>query len=64
MLIYRMEAKAKGLSEDTVMAEIGGHKEFQEQDLEDARSPILRNPASYQDPYDIGYVGPLCLDLS
>ena len=64
MLIYRMEAKAKGLSEDAVMAEIGGHKEFQEQDLEDARSPILRNPASYQDPYDIGYVGPLCLDFS
>jgi hypothetical protein len=52
----RMEAKAKGLSEDTVMAEIGGHKEFQEQELEDARSPILRDPAPYQNPYDIGYV--------
>jgi hypothetical protein len=52
----RMEAKAKGLSEDTVMAEIGGHKGFQEQDLEDARSPILLNPAPYQNPYDIGYV--------
>jgi hypothetical protein len=51
-----MEAKAKGLSEDTVMAEIGGHKEFQEQELEDARSPILRDPAPYQNPYDIGYV--------
>lgn len=56
----RMEAKAKGLSEDTVMAEIGGQEEFQEQDLEDARSPILRNPASYQNPYDIGYVHPTC----
>jgi hypothetical protein len=55
-LTLSMEAKAKGLSEDTVMAEIGGHKEFQEQELEDARSPILRNPASYQNPYDIGCV--------
>lgn len=53
-LISSAEAKTKGLSEDTVMAEIGGHKEFQEQELEDARSPILRNPSSYQNPYDIG----------
>jgi hypothetical protein len=53
-LISSAEAKTKGLSEDTVMAEIGGHKEFQEQELEDARSPILRNPNSYQNPYDIG----------
>jgi hypothetical protein len=50
----RAEAKIKGLSEDTVMAEIGGHKQYQEQDPEDIRSPILRNPASYQNPYDIG----------
>lgn len=57
-LISSAEAKTKGLSEDTVMAEIGGHKDFQEQELEDARSPILRNPSSYQNPYDIGYVLP------
>jgi hypothetical protein len=36
------------------MAEIGGHKEYQEQILDEARSPILRNPGSYQNPYDIG----------
>lgn len=50
----RAEAKSKGLSEDTVMAEIGGHKEYLEQNLDEARSPILRNPGSYQNPYDIG----------
>jgi len=58
----RMEAKAKGLSEDTVMAEIGGHKESQEQELDDARSPILQNPAPYQNPYDLGYAHPLLFD--
>jgi hypothetical protein len=59
MTIRSMALAAQGVSLDPVTgAKRASYKEFPEGGMDDpdARSPILRNHQSYQNPYDIRYV--------